>query len=190
MKKFIYLLLGVFLFLSGCGKEEPSHILLQQYDVDGKCFRDDSLIYNLNDDRFEDLSIALKYDIDTLETDDYSFEYSWNILLINHQYVTCGIYTSNEAENRSWQEGDTVPAINDSIGYMIASWGGGGFFTSSIDTLRKALGEFRDSIYYWGYFLEYNGKLHYGWLRMRCNRIEASAWNTIPEELITIGQVK
>jgi hypothetical protein len=65
---------------------------------------------------------------------------------------------------------------------------GGDAHISDADGVRTWLSDLRSNDLYWAFYLELEGKIHYGWVRLNCNLIVESAINLIPGEPILIGQ--
>ena len=191
MKRLFHIIIVFALIvISGCSKDEPaeetSSIYIKEYAVEDLYFKDTTLIYNFNDDRWDDFSLEITWTFDTLAP-PYRGGVSQLMIFKYYDIIKCGMSDLKEWETQTeWQPGDKV--INDDSfdGWVIKS--GGSSMASDYNTFQDYLSDLRNNDVYWAYYLESEGKIHYGWIRLRCGLFAEIAYNLVPDEPILIGQ--
>lgn len=192
MKTLFHIIIpSALILISGCSKdgpiEETSSIYLKQYSIEESYYLDTTLVYNFNGDQWDDFTLDITWKFDTIGN-DYIFDLDETMYFNYYNEIKCGISEFNESEERAWQVGDTVFNY-DSLSCWQANWGGGIYMlTSNADTFQTFISELKNKDVYWAYYLESEGKIHYGWIRLNCHLFAEVAYNLKPEEAILIGQ--
>ena len=177
------------LFLTGCSKdEEISTIFLTEYDLEGLYFKDTSIVYNINGDQHDDFSLEISWGFDTIDNPwGYSADEHITVRLVHLWDIACGWSEYNYIKHRQWEPGDTVYE-SDRLNWTGMKSGSSGWSVARKDSFDNYMSKKKNEDVYWGYYLESGGKIHYGWIRQRCDLFAEVAYNITPEEPIVIGQ--
>jgi hypothetical protein len=191
MKRLFHIIiLFTLTLISGCIKDDPmeetSSIYIKEYPIEDMSFKDTTLIYNFNDDQWDDFSFKLTWSFDTTAP-NYNVGREFYMYFKYYDNIGCAMSDMKEWKTQTeWQVGDTV-INNDSFeGWSVSS--GASSFGGSYHSFQDYMSDLRNRDVYWAYYLESGGKIHYGWVRLKCGLFAESAFNLIPEEPILIGQ--